>query len=419
MRTTSKTLAFYVLGMFITIAGFSAIIELTTRTVSWIRGDGFGLALHELDAADSAITDIYQFHPFTGFTFKPNQVFLAGHPGQDEVVRVRTDEHGFLSESDLLPIGKGANEIRIAMIGASTTANINLKYRDNWPGRLGELVQQALPDEKITVINAAVPGFNTAQSIGNLALRVMPFKPDLVIIYHAYNDLKVVRPDFEVKPDFSNVHKQPYGSHERPNLLLGLLNKSMLYVRTRNSYREYKKTAAIVEKTEAIVEIFAGDNRFASDIRLDQVPISAAVIFEHNIRMLIACALAGGAKVVVSSFATLHELDAGYDDGSIGKPLTPLKRHELFSVLQFTPGLSLDGIFGGISRYNNLLKKVALERNTGWVDNANLIAHVDENFIDRVHLSSAGAERMAQNFLPVVLDQLRGGTNSTPCSAAE
>jgi lysophospholipase L1-like esterase len=50
---------------------------------------------------------------------------------------------------------------------------------------------------------------------------------------------------------------------------------------------------------------------------------------------------------------------------------------------------------------------VAAEEHTGWVDNANLVPHQDKYFIDRVHFSPEGAARMADNFLPVVLQQLQ------------
>jgi hypothetical protein len=226
----------------------------------------------------------------------------------------------------------------------------------------------------------------------------MPFKPDIVIIYHAYNDLKVVRPDREIRPDYSNVHDKPYGTHERPNHLLRLLNRSMFYVRTRNSYREYKKA-------RAAVEVIAGTNR------LNAVPPEAEMVFEHNIRMLTALARAGGARVILSSFATLHALDEDYD-GRVVEALTPMQRKELYAIMHFTPGLSLNGIFAGLARYNELLQAVADDQGTGWVDNAALLAHIDENFVDRVHFSSLGADRMAQNFLPVALAQLSGQTET-------
>ena len=276
--TKPRTLAFYIVGTFITLVAFFSVIELSTRIMSWAQGKGFSLALHEYDATDDAITDLYQFHPFTGFTFRPNLRLVGGHPGQEERAVVHTNSHGFLSNTNSLQLEKSPDEIRIATIGASTTANINLTYDENWPGRLGTLIQKHFPSKKITVLNAGIPGFNTAQSVGNLALRVMPFKPDLVIIYHAYNDLKVVRPDLDVKPDYSNFHERPFGYQQSPGLAVQALNQSMFYVRTRNSYREYKKTVA---ELDAIA---------GTDNRLSRVTDKAAEIFEHNIRMLVASA---------------------------------------------------------------------------------------------------------------------------------
>jgi len=120
----------------------------------------------------------------------------------------------------------------------------------------------------------------------------------------------------------------------------------------------------------------------------------------------VAIARSGGAKVVLSSFATLHDpalADAG--DRSAMK-LSQLQENELYNLLYFTPGLTLSGLLKGISRYNAILQKLAEEEGTGWVDNANEVPHNDEYFVDRVHFSPRGAARMAANFLPVVLQQL-------------
>jgi len=382
----TRTLIFYALGTVLTVAVFFSFIELTTRVVSLVRGNGFFLALHEFDATDDAITSIYQFHPFTGFVFKPNQTLYGSHPRQPNQVRIQTDEHGFLSDVGSLPLAKRSNEIRIAAIGGSTTANVNLAYADNWPGRIGEMIQARFKGHEVTVINAGVPGYDTAQSVGNLALRVMPFNPDLVIIYHAYNDLKVVRADFDIAPDYSNVHDRPYGQFERPNPVVRLLNHSMFYVRARNSYRELKRNQANVAM-------------FMEEGRLDSVPDEAAAIFEHNIRTMVAIARSGGAEVILSSFATLHELDV---DTAL-RAVTPMKKQELIELIRFTPGLTLRGILAGIGRYNAILKRVAEDLQTGWVDNAQLVPNRDEFFLDRVHVSSAGAAKMAENFLPAAV----------------
>lgn len=209
------------------------------------------------------------------------------------------------------------------------------------------LVQKAIPNRHIRVINAAVPGFDTAQSIGNLSLRVIPFKPDVVIIYHAYNDLKAVRPNMTFKPDYSHFHTKPYGYHKKPNVLIRSLPSSMFYVRTRNEYREYRKKRKRYEELT---------NKKSGKGRLSYIPQKAVQIFEQHIRCLVSVAKAEGAIVIVSSFATLHEPNLDWSSSLVLKHLTEFQRRDLYSLLHFTPGLTLKAIFEGFNSYNTSWK---------------------------------------------------------------
>ncbi len=398
--TRTRRLAYYALGSLLTVSVLFAVVELVTRTLSWARGAGFTLALHELDPYDAGVTQLYEWHPFTGFTFRPGMTFEGMDPSRREVARVFVDQHGFLAKDPGLSLAKPEGEVRIAAIGGSTTANIGLSYERNWPGRLGVLVAQALPDRKVRVINAGVPGFDTAQSIPNLALRVMPFQPDVVVIYHAYNDLKAIHRGAPFKPDYSHIHRKPYGEHERPSLIIRTLNQSMAYVRVRNRYRELANVTALRDS-------------FEEGGRLAEVPVEAEQAFAQHIRTLVGIARAGGASVVLSSFATLHDPGEDYTRPQTFAKLTALQRAELGHLLRFTPGLTLQGVFGGIKRYNAILRHTAQEMGTGWVDSAARIPHSDEYFVDRVHFARAGAERMARELLPVVLAALQARRTAT------
>jgi lysophospholipase L1-like esterase len=394
----AKKILFPVVAIIIAITVFLGAIELTTRTVSWLTGKGFVLALHELEPYDRAIESIYRWHPFTGIIFRPNNRFWGSHPNSKKKALIFVDKHGFLAKDQTLEYEKPENEIRIATIGASTTANLNLSFEENWPGYLGMLVQKAIPNRYIRVINAAVPGFDTAQSIGNLSLRVIPFNPDVVIIYHAYNDLKAVRPNSTFKPDYSHFHTKPYGYHKKPNVLIRSLHSSMFYVRTRNEYREYR------EKRKRYEEL---TRKEGSKGRLSYFPLEAVHVFEQHVRSLVSIAKAEGAIVIVSSFAILHEPNLDWSSSAVLKHLTEFQRRDLYSLLHFTPGLTLEAVFKGFKSYNRVLERLALQEKIGWVDNASLIPHEDSYFVDRVHFSGKGAKRMAQNLLPVVLRELK------------
>jgi len=368
-----------------------ASIELTTRVVSWISGNGFTLALHEVDPFDKRIKNIYKWHPFVGFTFNPSTRFRGSHPNQEDSVDIFVDQYGFLARDQGLALRKEADEVRIATIGGSTTASINLSYDQNWPGYLGNLVQKKFPGKKVRVINAGTPGFDTAQSVGNLALRVMPFKPDVVIIYHAYNDLKVIRASGEFSPDYSHIHNTPYGYHKEPGLLVRILSNSMLFVRSRNYLRK----------------LDLGEQRVLGDEedqkRLSSIPAAARVAFEEHVRSLVAIARAGGSAVVLSSFATLHDpyLDWNDPEKALGQQ-TDFQRNNIRVVHHFIPGLTVSGIFAGITQYNEVLHQIAVGEKVYWVDSARRVPHEDRYFVDGVHFSAAGASRLAEGLAPTV-----------------
>lgn len=398
-RSTARTIVYYFIGSLLIVSLFFIIIELTTRTISWFSGNGFALALHELDPNDTKITSIYQWHPFIGFVTKPLMKLAGGHPRSNKLVDLRTDKFGFLAKDNSLNFQKQNNEIRIATIGASTTFNANLAYDDNWPGHLEYLLQKAFPDKKIRVINASVPGFDTSQSVSNLALRVMPFSPDIVIIYHAYNDLKAIQPSKSFLPDYSHIHDKPYDVATKLPLYLKILHESMFYVRTRNSYRQMLMNRKNYETKNSQTE------------RVNKVPAQAEAAFRQHIESMIGIAQAGGARVVLSSFATLLDPHADYSQPKTVKTLSKMQVEEVAAFMHFTPNLTFNGILDGLNLYNRTLHNLAIKHQTGWVDNAKLIPHEDKYFVDRVHFDVEGAKLMAENFTPVVIKELKMNSN--------
>jgi lysophospholipase L1-like esterase len=380
-----RVVGFFVYNI-IAVCFLLAVIELTTRTISFVQGKGFTLALHELDPYNQKIKNIYKWHPFVGFTFKPMENFTTSYRNQKQISQVFIDKYSFLTKDFSLKIEKNINEFRIATIGGSTTANINLTFDQNWPGYLGNIIQKKYPEKVIRVINAGIPGFDTAQSIGNLSLRVMPFKPDLVIIYHAYNDLKAIRGDIAFKPDYSHIHNRPYGFHKEPAFFVKFLSNSMFYVRSRNAYRRMNENKALQEKNEK---------------RLSYIPNEAKKAFQEHLQSLVAIAQAGGAEVMLSSFATLYDVQTGFTESSM-KNFSELQKNDLASIYYFTPGLTVPAIFDGIVSYNKIISDVSSQKKVFFVDNARLIPHEDKYFIDRVHFSDSGAALMAKNFAPYV-----------------
>ena len=118
---------------------------------------------------------------------RPYRIFgvdLYGRDGEKLFVQSR---HG-----ERFPFVKGEDTFRIVTFGGSTTAN-NHAYSTagiHCPLVLERLLQQAYPSRKIEVINVGYEGYATTHSIAVLAVDVLSWDPDLVIISHDFNDLE-------------------------------------------------------------------------------------------------------------------------------------------------------------------------------------------------------------------------------------
>ena len=148
-------------------------------------------------------------------------------------------------------------------------------------------------------------------------------------------------------------------------------------------------------KQESQLILQGGDD----DSRLSEIPVEAESAFEEHIRTLVAIAKSGGASVVLSSFATLHDPSLDWDSPSDTiQKLSEFQRENIGGIYSFTPGLNISAFFDGITRYNKILHDVAAQENVGWVDNGDMIPHEDQYFVDRVHFSALGAKLMGENF---------------------
>jgi lysophospholipase L1-like esterase len=91
-----------------------------------------------------------------------------------------------------IPQPKPTDNIRLAFLGASTNfCAENSSNAATWPDLVWRYFQQAELGVKWDYINAGVPGYSVEDSLKDFRLRVAPLHPDVVVIYHATNDLSV------------------------------------------------------------------------------------------------------------------------------------------------------------------------------------------------------------------------------------
>ena len=140
-----------------------------------------------------------------------------------ELTRSGTDGQGFL-----LPKSKHKDpDIVLAFLGGSTTYLAEVQPEDRFHYLVGISLEKRL-DIKVNSLNAGVSGADTSHMINSLYNKVLPQRPDYVLIMHAANDLhrllvfddyfnpKSLRRNVELKHSFGNslrYFKNRYFSH--------------------------------------------------------------------------------------------------------------------------------------------------------------------------------------------------------------
>ena len=84
---------------------------------------------------------------------------------------------------------KKSGTLRVLVLGGSSTFNFGARNGRTWSVRLASFLGRRLGIE-VEVMNAGTPGYTTYQSSMRLKEQLIEFNPDIVIVYHLWNDMK-------------------------------------------------------------------------------------------------------------------------------------------------------------------------------------------------------------------------------------
>lgn len=171
--------------------GYASKYHLRTKTISLspnrkvlaillivfllLLSTGFYMRLNGIDY-EKTVYDVNRFHPYL----------------QSKLVKTGGDLHinstGF--RNDEITLQKPPNTYRIVILGGSTAFGDWVAYDHNSAKLLQDLLNKHY-SKHIEVINAAVSGYNSEQSIIDYTFRITDYKPDMVIMWHGINDMYI------------------------------------------------------------------------------------------------------------------------------------------------------------------------------------------------------------------------------------
>jgi lysophospholipase L1-like esterase len=121
-----------------------------------------------------------QVDAFSAYRAKPGEWGSSGKT---------VNRHGLISTPDI-EIEKPSGTNRVVFLGGSSTAGSGHDLADEltWPWLTTQLLRERT-NRDFDFINGALGGYTTFESYGRLWSRLRFFQPDIIVLYHGWNDM--------------------------------------------------------------------------------------------------------------------------------------------------------------------------------------------------------------------------------------
>lgn len=295
-------------------------LELGLRLVDLLQGRP---ALGALAPADITGSVRYEPHPYIGYVLKPGLAELG--------------VNALGLRGPALTRRKPEGVFRVLCLGGSTTFGALVEAHQSWPSRLELLLDEAAgPGRDFEVLNAGVPGYTTAESLANLATRMVEFQPDVLIVYHAINDARLIQIGGFL-PDYS--HKRRTWRFPQLSPL-----ESLVLRHCRIAFRLFGERTLAASQLR-LDQLLFKDGPHPTPAWGDGVNKVGVGVFLRNVRHILALAGEHGIAPALTTFASCPErlVGEGHEDvlGVMNRGLATLARE------RDLPLLRLSGPLGG------------------------------------------------------------------------
>jgi lysophospholipase L1-like esterase len=214
-----------------------------------------------------------------------------GLPGIDSATRVFSlNNLGYRGDS--LAIPKPPGEVRVFMIGGSTTECVFLDDSESVTARLQTYLRAALPGVNVRVYGAGKSGDRSWDHVAMAAHRVAHLQPDVIVVFAGINDaLAGVRGrDYLLRADLTQLSLRAQVEMVATEFQLGRLAQSALSRSNRTKLDVYSSYHVAVRLTQALP--------------LAPLPAVDPTPYRENLQTLAGIGKAAGAHVVLMTQAT-------------------------------------------------------------------------------------------------------------------
>jgi lysophospholipase L1-like esterase len=270
-----------------------------------------------------------------------------------------------------ITVEKPPGRLRIAFLGGSTTYCAEVSSNEmTWPHLVWEALHKRWPALDLDYINAGVPGYTTATLLRALQMRVAKFKPDIIVIYEATNDLaensgRLAR-DQGISDDRNG--DDDLGWLSRQSLLALLVQKNLEIMRQQR--------------------LAAGKS---GELWLDTARLDAE--FRRDYTNLVEASEKIAQIVVTATFAPRLREDQSPEE----------RRKAAVTSLYYMPYMTIADLITAFAHYNQVIREVAQSRQTLLVGDEDMIPADAHHYVDSVHFTDAGSASMAKRVVRALI----------------
>ena len=291
-----------------------------------------------------------EVHPTAGFRVPvPHQ----------QIGPLHINSHGFRGPD--LDDPKPDRRVRIAFLGASTTFCAEASSDEmTWPAQLTRMLSQEFQKNEFDYVNGGIPGIGADESLRNLEHRIAPLAPDIVVIYHATNDLS----------------RDTRLLAESQGLFIVKGDERSFLARISVTWDLIEKNLKVKARTRAAQ---------SNEDRLQFDPSELSQQYRQALTRLVEKAQSVCNRVVVVTFSTRLRKEQSDEERS----------DACITSFLYMPYMTVEGLLAGFAAYNQVNREVAAATGSLLVDDEDSIPATPQVFKDSVHLTDLGCEKMA------------------------
>lgn len=297
---------------------------------------------------------------------------------------------------------KKSGTYRIFILGGSTVLNRGTQFKKISSRILEKKLQKRFPDKKVEVMNAGVDGYTTEHSIIQYLFKIKDFDPDLIIMWHGYNDWAYsCSPPDKTYGDFKSDYSHYLSAdatmvfdHFRPQPLIAFKSLAFDFFIRFLQDNWYSDVFKYYQKNSSFQGYFTESTK-SRQYDLNDLPSLKS--YERNLQSLINILKADNIELIIGNQPNL-----------LKNKLNIEEQKNLFY-----PGFnctingkypSLQSVTKDLQLFNNSTKIIAKKNNVNFIDLDRSIPKTLDYYTDEVHYTEKGNQKIADILFNYILE---------------